>query len=40
MTFHDQSKNKSRAWHDVSTCGNKANVRAYRQRQREGAARN
>ena len=39
VTFHDQSKNNSRAWHDVSTCGNKANVRAYRERQREAAAR-
>jgi predicted RNA-binding Zn ribbon-like protein len=40
VTFHDQSKNNSRAWHDVSTCGNLANVRAYRERQREAAARN
>jgi predicted RNA-binding Zn ribbon-like protein len=40
VAFHDQSKNNSRAWHDVSTCGNKANVRAYRERQREAAARN
>jgi predicted RNA-binding Zn ribbon-like protein len=39
VAFHDQSKNNSRAWHDVSTCGNKANVRAYRQRQREAATR-
>jgi predicted RNA-binding Zn ribbon-like protein len=39
VTFHDQSKNNSRAWHDVSTCGNKANVRAYRERQREAATR-
>ena len=34
VAFHDQSKNNSRAWHDVSTCGNAANVRAYRERQR------
>jgi predicted RNA-binding Zn ribbon-like protein len=40
VAFHDQSKNNSRAWHDVSTCGNLANVRAYRERQREAAARN
>jgi predicted RNA-binding Zn ribbon-like protein len=39
VTFHDQSKNNSRTWHDVSTCGNKANVRAYRERQREAATR-
>ena len=39
VTFHDQSKNNSRAWHDVSTCGNKANVQAYRQRQRDAASR-
>jgi predicted RNA-binding Zn ribbon-like protein len=40
VAFHDQSKNNSRAWHDVSTCGNLANVRAYRERQREAATRN
>ena len=34
VAFHDQSKNNSRTWHDVSTCGNLANVRAYRQRRR------
>jgi predicted RNA-binding Zn ribbon-like protein len=39
VTFHDQSKNNSRTWHDVSTCGNKANVRADRERQREAATR-
>ena len=39
VAFHDQSKNNSRAWHDVSTCGNLANVRASRERQREAAAR-
>ncbi|HEY2278346.1 MAG TPA: CGNR zinc finger domain-containing protein [Streptosporangiaceae bacterium] len=39
VAFHDQSKNNSRTWHDVSTCGNKANVQAYRQRQREAATR-
>ncbi|MBT0770714.1 CGNR zinc finger domain-containing protein [Kineosporia sp. J2-2] len=32
--FYDRSKNNSRAWHDVATCGNRANVRAYRARQR------
>jgi predicted RNA-binding Zn ribbon-like protein len=39
VAFYDQSKNNSRAWHDVSTCGNLANVRAYRERQREAATR-
>jgi predicted RNA-binding Zn ribbon-like protein len=38
VAFYDQSKNNSRTWHDVSTCGNKANVRAYRERQREAAS--
>ena len=33
VAFHDQSENNSRTWHDVSTCGNLANVRAYRERQ-------
>jgi predicted RNA-binding Zn ribbon-like protein len=32
--FYDRSKNNSRAWHDVATCGNQANVRAYRARQK------
>jgi len=35
VAFHDRSKNNSRAWHDVSTCGNKANVQAYRDRKKE-----
>lgn len=30
--FYDRSKNSSRLWHDVSTCGNTQNVRAYRAR--------
>lgn len=34
VAFFDRSKNNSRAWHDVTTCGNRANVRAYRERQR------
>jgi predicted RNA-binding Zn ribbon-like protein len=34
VAFHDRSKNNSRTWHDVSSCGNLANVRAYRQRRR------
>ncbi|MFI9385853.1 CGNR zinc finger domain-containing protein [Kutzneria sp. NPDC052558] len=32
--FHDTSRNGSRIWHDVSTCGNAANVRAHRARNR------
>jgi predicted RNA-binding Zn ribbon-like protein len=38
VAFHDQSKNNSRAWHDVTRCGNLANVRAYRERQRAATA--
>ncbi len=34
VAFHDRSKNNSRTWHDVTTCGNLANVHAYRERQR------
>jgi hypothetical protein len=34
VAFYDRSKNNSRAWHNVSTCGNRANVRAYRARKR------
>ncbi|MFD3451972.1 CGNR zinc finger domain-containing protein [Streptomyces sp. NPDC058691] len=33
--FYDRSKNCSRVWHDVSTCGNTQNVRAYRARLKE-----
>ncbi|MEW1819236.1 CGNR zinc finger domain-containing protein [Arthrobacter sp. NPDC080031] len=38
IAFFDRSKNCSRLWHDVATCGNSANVRAYRQRLREREA--
>jgi predicted RNA-binding Zn ribbon-like protein len=34
VAFYDRSKNNSRTWHDVGKCGNMANVRAYRERQR------
>jgi hypothetical protein len=34
VAFYDRSKNNSRTWHDVSTCGNRANVQAYRARKR------
>jgi hypothetical protein len=30
--FHDGSRNNSRVWHDVRTCGNVANLRASRAR--------
>ena len=33
--FHDNSRNLSRVWHDVKTCGNQANLRASRARKRE-----
>lgn len=32
--FYDRSRNNSRVWHDVHTCGNAVNLRAYRDRQR------
>ncbi|MBB2903371.1 putative RNA-binding Zn ribbon-like protein [Kineococcus radiotolerans] len=32
--FFDESKNSSRVWHDVRTCGGMANARAYRERAR------
>ncbi|HEY0249583.1 MAG TPA: CGNR zinc finger domain-containing protein [Gryllotalpicola sp.] len=32
--FYDRSRNNSRVWHDVATCGNAANLRAYRERHR------
>jgi hypothetical protein len=32
--FYDHSRNNSKVWHDVHTCGNAVNVRAYRDRQR------
>jgi predicted RNA-binding Zn ribbon-like protein len=35
--FYDRSKNNSRAWHDAATCGNQANVRAYRARRKARA---
>lgn len=33
--FYDRSKNCSRVWHNVTTCGNTQNVRAYRTRLKE-----
>jgi predicted RNA-binding Zn ribbon-like protein len=32
--FYDRSRNNSGVWHDVKACGNAANLRAYRARQR------
>lgn len=32
IVFYDRSPNNSAAWHDVRTCGNRANVRAHRSR--------
>jgi predicted RNA-binding Zn ribbon-like protein len=31
--FYDHSKNKSRAWCSMAVCGNRAKVKAYRERQ-------
>ncbi|WP_422741976.1 CGNR zinc finger domain-containing protein [Mycobacterium sp. WMMD1722] len=36
--FYDQSRNGSRVWHDVKTCGNVVNLRASRARRKESAA--
>jgi predicted RNA-binding Zn ribbon-like protein len=35
VAFYDESRNASRVWHDVKTCGNQANLRAYRARLKE-----
>lgn len=32
--YYDRSRNNSGVWHDVQVCGNAANLRAYRARQR------
>jgi predicted RNA-binding Zn ribbon-like protein len=34
VAFFDRSRNNSGVWRDVRTCGNAANLRAYRARQR------
>jgi len=34
VAFYDRSRNNSGVWHDVRTCGNAANLRAHRARQR------
>lgn len=33
--FYDRSRNRSGAWHDVTTCGNRVNLRASRARRRQ-----
>jgi predicted RNA-binding Zn ribbon-like protein len=37
VAFYDRSRNNSGVWHDVKTCGNAANLRAYRARRRAQA---
>jgi hypothetical protein len=32
VVFYDRSNNNSAVWHDAKVCGNRANVRAYRER--------
>jgi predicted RNA-binding Zn ribbon-like protein len=34
VAFYDRSRNNIGVWHDVKSCGNSANLRAYRARQR------
>ncbi|WP_194905303.1 CGNR zinc finger domain-containing protein [Catenulispora rubra] len=34
VAFYDESRNNSRVWHDVRTCGNRTNLAASRQRRR------
>ena len=36
--FYDQSKNRSKKWCEMQTCGNAINARAYRRRHRQEAA--
>jgi predicted RNA-binding Zn ribbon-like protein len=36
-TFYDLSRNSTRVWHDMKTCGNTMNLRASRARRREAA---
>lgn len=35
IAFFDQTRNNSRVWHDVRTCGNRTNLRASRQKRRD-----
>ncbi|MEZ0110993.1 putative RNA-binding Zn ribbon-like protein [Catenulispora sp. EB89] len=34
VAFYDESRNNSRVWHDVRTCGNRTNLAASRERRR------
>lgn len=36
--FYDNSRNSSGVWHDVTTCGNRANLRTSRARRKDQAA--
>jgi predicted RNA-binding Zn ribbon-like protein len=36
--FYDESRNNSRVWHDVRTCGNRANLANSRERRRAGGS--
>ncbi len=36
--FYDHTKNRSGSWCSMQSCGNRAKVRAYRERHRSGAA--
>ncbi|HWH25076.1 MAG TPA: CGNR zinc finger domain-containing protein [Pseudolysinimonas sp.] len=37
MVFHDESRTNSRRWCSMQRCGNRAKVRAHRERQKESA---
>jgi predicted RNA-binding Zn ribbon-like protein len=38
VAFFNRSRNNSGVWHDVKVCGNAANLRVYRARQRASGA--
>lgn len=38
VAFYDESRNNSRVWHDVRTCGNRTNLAASRERRRAAEA--
>jgi predicted RNA-binding Zn ribbon-like protein len=35
VAFYDRSRNNSGVWHSLKTCGNPANLRAFRARNKE-----
>jgi predicted RNA-binding Zn ribbon-like protein len=35
VAFYDQSKNNSRVWHDMASCGTPLHVREYRKRKQK-----